>query len=76
MTDQAAKKVKKASHEVELIVETVAKQRLEKQAHNDAQAVTKMKKKVPWKLSLQAPQTCHLCLNMKYTDFKTLKGTT
>ena len=46
MTDWAAKEVKKASCEFELIVGTVAKQRSEDQAHDDAQVVTKMEKKV------------------------------
>ena len=77
MTDQAAKEVKKASCEVEV------KQRSIDQAHDDAQAVTKMKKKVSTALKrkraakTEPPSTLtfHPCLNMKYADFKALKGT-
>jgi len=55
VTDRAAKEVKKASREVELIVETAAKQVSEKQAHDDVQAVTKMKKKVGTILKRKGP---------------------
>ena len=44
-----------ASCEVELIVETAAKQRSEKQAHNDVQAVTKLKKNVGTILKRKGP---------------------